>query len=114
MVTRTAGQAFSALRVGYESQGKVYLLDPTDPASDAVHALIGLSTVAAAQDAEVTLQTMGTIDDSGWSWSEGLVFLGPNGTLTQTAPSTGWEVVVGWAPSATRLNLNFSEPVLLG
>lgn len=111
-VQRAAGEPMSALRVVYESEGDVFLLDPTISAE--VHALLGITTMAAGSaGATVSVRTLGSIDDAGWNWSEGLVFAGPNGTLTQTPPSSGWEIVIGYAPSPTRLNLTLDEPVLL-
>ena len=110
-VRRPAAETISALRVVYESDGAVSLLDPTD--DDHVAALLGLAITAAGIGADIVIRTGGTVDDAGWSWSEGFVFAGPNGTLTQTPPAAGWEIVIGYAPSATRLNLTFDEPVLL-
>lgn len=108
-VTRTAGQTMSALRVVYESQGKVYLLDPLDDRH--IDGMLGISLTAAQAGEAVLVQRAGTVDNSGWMWSEGLVFLGANGVLTQIPPTVGWELVVGNAPSATRLNIDFDEPV---
>lgn len=113
-VTREAGEALSALRVVYELDGVVKLLDPTDVATLLPRAPLGLTLGAAQVGGSVTLKQDGTVDDTGWSWTPGLVFVGPAGTLTQTAPQSGWEIVVGWAPSATRLNVHIDEPVLLG
>lgn len=110
---RTAGQTLSALRVVYERQGKVYLLDPSDPFSEDVQFMLGVTVSAAQEGQDVIVQRSGTIDDAGWAWAEGLVFVGAAGTMTQTPPVAGWELVVGSAPSATRLNISFDEPVRL-
>lgn len=107
---RTAGETISALRVVYESGGEVFRLDQ---ASDNVQALLGISVTAAAEGGAIKIQRDGSIDTPGWTWTEGLVFLGADGLLTQTVPTTGWEVVVGYAPTSTRLNIDFDEPVLL-
>lgn len=107
---RPAGETISALRVVYESLGAVYLLDPS---SAFVDQMLGLSVTAGAPGALISVQRSGTIDQLAWTWTEGLVFLGPNGVLTQTPPTTGWELVVGFASSPTRLTLDFDEPVLL-
>lgn len=111
LAQRTSAGALSALRVVYESSGTVATLDPV---SGPVDQLLGINVTAASEaGVTVSVQRDGTIDNNGWAWTQGLVFLGADGTLTQTPPTTGWEVVVGFAPSATRLNIDFDEPVLL-
>lgn len=111
LVRRIAAEEVSALRLVYESAAGIAHLDPTVEAE--VDALVGISISAGAAAAEIRVRARGTIDDPGWSWTPGLVFAGPDGTLTQTPPVSGWEIVVGYAPTATRLNLTFDEPVLL-
>lgn len=110
-VTRIAGVALSALCAVYERGGQVFPLDPADP--DEALLLLGITTTAAAAGGSVDVQRLGTIDDTGWTWSEGLVFVGPGGRLTQEAPATGWEIVIGAAPAPTRLNLDIDEPLWL-
>ncbi|WP_158892505.1 MULTISPECIES: hypothetical protein [unclassified Pseudomonas] len=110
-VTRTAGVALSALYAVYERGGQVFPLDPTNPGQALL--LLGITTTAAAAGGSVDVQRLGTIDDDGWTWSEGLVFVGPGGRLTQEAPATGWEIVLGSAPAPTRLNLDIDEPLWL-
>ncbi|WP_024647723.1 hypothetical protein [Pseudomonas syringae] len=107
---RQGAETISAHRVVYESRGRAYLAQPDAPT---VLQVIGLSISAGAPGAELVVQTAGFIDDASWSWLEGLVFCGPNGVLTQTPPTSGYELVVGFASSATRLNLDFDEPVFL-
>lgn len=108
---RVAGETISALRVVYERAGRVYLLDPTDPFSEDVQFVLGITVTAADEGDTVAVQRSGTIDDAGWMWNEGLLFAGPAGVMTQTPPVVGWELVVGSAPSATRLNIDFDEPM---
>ena len=110
---RTAGETISALRVVYERGGAVYLLDPTDPYSEDVQYVLGITATAAQVGESIVVQRSGTIDQAGWTWAEGLVFVGVEGRLTQIPPTTGWELVVGFAPSETRVNIDFDEPVLL-
>lgn len=108
---RVAGEAMSALRAVYELGGRVFLLDQLD--STHMELFIGITVSAAVEGADVIIQRSGTIDDANWTWTVGLVFLGSQGRLTQLVPTTGWELVLGSAPTATRLNLDFDEPVLL-
>ena len=111
-VVRTAGETISALRAVYERDGKIYRLDQQDSAN--IDLFLGISVSSGLADSEIIVQRDGTIDDVSWTWSVGdNVYVGAAGVLTQTQPVTGWELVVGAAPEATRLTLDFDEPVLL-
>lgn len=73
--------------VVYSELGAQYA-DPTNRA----HALQspGLSLMAAAAGESVRIQTAGNVANNSFAWPVGTaLFLGPNGTLTDTAPSTG-------------------------
>lgn len=109
-IVRTAGETISALRVVFESQAKAYFVDPALPS---VYQALGVAITSASSESEVTIQTQGFIDDAAWSWDEGFVWCGPNGTLTQTPPTSGWDFIIGFATSATRLYIDLNEPVLL-
>lgn len=107
---RMAGVTLSALRILYESpNGSVYPLDHRDAAH--IDLLLGLSLSAALSNTPVTLQRTGVIDDAGWSWIPGNVWLGTDGQLTQTPPAEGFDVLIGTAVSATRLTLNIQAPI---
>ena len=110
-VTRPATETISALRVVYEDDVGIGILDPTNDAH--VHGLLGIAVTAGSETDEIRVQTSGTVDDLSWSWTPGFVFVGADGVLTQTVPTTGWEIVVGYSPSATRINLTFDEPIKL-
>lgn len=111
-VSRTSGEQISPLKVVFELNGQVFLTDPTLEAE--VELILGLTITGVSEANElVVVQVDGTVDDGSWSWSVGPVYLAANGTLTQTVPTSGWLVQVGSAPSAQRINLNFTEPTLL-
>ena len=110
-LVRPAAATVSALRLVSEGADGVRHLDPTDVAS--VAGMLGISITAGDAGSAISIKAGGSIDDAGWSWSPGFVFAGPNGALIQVPPATGWEIVVGYAPSSTRLNLTFDEPVKL-
>ena len=110
-LVRPAAATVSALRLLSEGADGVRHLDPADAAS--VAGMLGISITAGDAGSAISIKAGGSIDDVGWSWSPGFVFAGPNGLLTQSPPTSGWEIVVGHAPSATRLNLTFDEPVKL-
>jgi len=88
----------------------------TDANGDAVYAsndtlanaqVVGITSNAASAGDGVTIKTSGILTDANWSWTKGTVYLGTNGTLTQTAPSGGAIVVhVGRALTATKLQID--------
>lgn len=110
-VQRTAGSGLSALRAVYELDGLVRALG----ADDAVHIdlLLGITLTAAQAGEPVNVQRLGAIEDSGWNWVPGRVFLGANGALTQTPPTSGFDVLIGSATSPTRIELNLQDPISL-
>lgn len=112
LIRRPAGETISALRVVYELGGKVYLLDPLDPAAK-VNLLLGVAVTAGEADDVVSIRSSGSLDDPSFDWDEGPVYVGLGGRLTQEYPATGWELVAGASPAPTRVNLDFDEPVLL-
>lgn len=106
---RDAGEVISALRVLYELDGAVYALDYRD--AEHVDLLLGISLTSAMSGEQLNIQRSGVIDDAGWSWMPGRIWLGAAGALTQTPPSGGFDVLIGSAMSATRITLNLSEPI---
>ncbi len=81
------------------------------------HLVLGLTLGAVAAGAPVTVQVEGEIVEPSWSWTPELpLFLGEDGLMTQTAPSSpaAFSLVVGFAVSETKIVLNFKEPVALG
>ncbi|GAA5785661.1 hypothetical protein [Chitiniphilus shinanonensis] len=109
--TRRRGETLSALRVVYEQAGEVFALDYRDAAH--IGQLLGLTLTAGDAGSEVDVQRSGAIDDAGWSWTPGPVWLGVAGALTQVPPADGFDVLVGAAVSATRLILDVSDPISL-
>lgn len=108
-VTRTAGQTISANRVLYDRAGLVYPLGQAD--AENIYAILGLSVSAGQSGAQISVQRSGTVTDSGWSWAYGRVYLGSNGQLTQTPPSSGFSVLIGFAATATSINLSINDPI---
>lgn len=108
-VTRTAGQTISANRVLYDRAGLVYPLGQAD--AENIYAILGLAVSAGQAGAQISVQRTGTVTDSGWSWAYGRVYLGANGQLTQTPPSSGFSVLIGFAATATSINLSINDPI---
>ena len=110
-VRQSAG-ALSAMRIVWEDEaGVVFALDSAD--EDHIDLLCGLTLTATSDAGQVTVQRTGAVDDLAWNWTPGRVYLGADGALTQSPPSTGFDVLVGVAVSPTRLILNFQDPIEL-
>lgn len=110
-VTRTTGQTISANLVLYDRAGLVYPLDQAD--AENIFAILGLSVSAGQAGAQIAIQRSGTVNDSAWAWAwaYGRVYLGANGQLTQTPPSSGFSVLIGFAATATSINLSINDPI---
>lgn len=106
---RIAGQIISALRAVYELEGQVFILDYHD--ADHVDLLLGITLTAAQASEPINVQRSGVLEDAGWSWTAGPVWLGVDGALTQAPPADGFDVLIGSAVSATRLILNIQDPI---
>lgn len=97
-ITRTAGVNLSALRVvTLDASGNAVYATNTSVADSVV---LGVTLTAANSGAAVGIRAFGIIEDNAWSFAKGPVFLGTNGTLTQTAP-TGGAVIVHVARALT-------------
>lgn len=78
--------------------------------SDAI--VIGISKNAATTGDNVLIQTSGTFTDASWNWNKGLVFLGANGTLTQTLAAAGsYLAVVAKALTPTTIIIDIETPI---
>ena len=68
--------------------------------------VMGISTGSALAAQSVSIQPSGEMQESSWNWSPGPVWLGDNGLLTQTLPTSGLLVRIGIATAPTKLNVN--------
>lgn len=75
--------------------------------------MMGVTLNAATAGNPITVVLSGDIVELSWNWTPGLVFLGQEGHLTQTAPTTGFIRILGTALTATRLVLQQLDPILL-
>jgi hypothetical protein len=76
--------------------------------------ILGVTQGAVSSGHTTTATTFGAITEPTWTWTPGLpVFLGTNGLLTQTAPTTGFRIIIGRAITATTMFVDISEPIVL-
>ena len=112
-IDRTADVAISGHRAvrGTSPSGADYCSNAT--ASHAP-AFLGLTQGAASSGTTVTVQRTGVIVEPSWAWTPWTpVFVGVNGVLTQSSPSSGFSLVVGVALSATSILLRPQPPIYL-
>lgn len=80
-----------------------------------VNRVIGISSSAAIDGADVTIITLGQIVESSWNWTIGQpVFIGTNGLLTQTEPTAPsfWHII-GVAIAADTIFVQQNQPIIL-
>lgn len=74
---------------------------------------IGLTMTAASAGGTVEIAVSGDVTEPTWNWSLGPVYLGTNGLLTQTVPTSGYIQVIGTAMSPTRMTISIQQPIIL-
>jgi hypothetical protein len=101
-ITLVAGENLSALRaVTSNSSGQAVYASNNTLANAQV---VGITNGAVTSGANATIKISGILTDANWNWTKGTVYLGTNGTLTQTVPTNGAIVVhVGKALTSTQL-----------
>lgn len=77
--------------------------------------ILGIITSAYSADDVVSVQITGTITEPSWNWTLGLpIFVGPNGTLTQTPPSTGVLQIIAYPILSNRILIDKQQPITIG
>lgn len=108
-----AGASLSALRVArLNADGEL------DYASSAVQAhaftVLGLLTSAITTEESARVLQEGGFADESWTWTLGTpIWLGVDGVLTQTPPESGFLLQVAIPKTATSIEFEIQEPVML-
>lgn len=86
---------------------------PADCTVSSNYAIAGITTGAASQGTSVLILTTGTLEHLGWTFTTSApVFLGTNGSITQTLPeNAAFTKVLGIATSATRIAIDFQPAI---
>lgn len=110
-ITLVAGQNLSALRaVTTNGSGDAVYASNTSLSNALV---VGITKTATAIASQVQIVPSGLLVDLFWNWTKGPVFLGTNGMLTQTAPTSGAIVVqIGRAITPTHLQVDIDTTIL--
>lgn len=109
----TAEFTLSALRaVQWTPGGASYPSLFTEAEADQV---FGITVTAATVGNPITVQHSGVIEEPTWTWSEGIIWCGANGVLTQAIPSDAflpyWILPVGRAIGATAMVVDIGTPI---
>ena len=114
VTTATASISLSALRaVILDNAGQFAYADRANP--DHAYRVAGILPYAIPQGTEGVAYRLGEISDAVWNWVRGSpIYLGTNGQLTQTPPTTGILLVLAQPVSPTVINLQLPSPILLG
>lgn len=114
----TAGVNLGGHRVAAQSpinQQEVIYADAT--IAEHANLVIGLTLNAANAGDSIEVVFYGEVIEPTWAWTLGLpIFLATDGTLTQTAPTSGvadFSLVVGFPITPTKIFVNFREPIFL-
>lgn len=118
MVTMTSGQVINAFQVvAVHADGLAYKADVTN-AADADR-IVGIAiTSATVIGNTLQVQQIGKLDNPGFTFAPGRsVYLDLASALTQTVPTSvagfAFELVVGVALSATRIEIQIGLPIIL-
>lgn len=110
--TLPAAQTISALRI-VSRTGNTYDLTNLSSASS-VWAIAGLAVSSASAGDTIKPVREEFVTDSGWNWNlNAPIFLGTNGTLTQSAPSVDYRIIVARPSTPTTIFVSIEEPIKL-
>lgn len=108
-----AGEAIGGQRaVMLHSDDKLYYADQSNPTH--FNRVLGITTGAVASGATPTVRCAGKMTEPTWAWDlDKFLYLSTNGLLTQTPPSSGFLLQLGWPLSATSIMVDIKEPILI-
>lgn len=88
-----------------------YVADSTNPFHKNIVMGVARESILTGFSGEVVLE--GYIQNVGWSWAKGDVLYLNGKVLSVTPPTSGFRAIIGVALSATEINVNISESILL-
>lgn len=105
----TAGEALGGHRVVYIADGEAFYADLMDVTT--AGQIAGVTVAAASMGQAVAVQSAGLLEEPTWTFVPGPVYVGANGTLTQTRPVAGYIINIGVAVSATELLIHRTSSI---
>jgi len=75
---------------------------------------IGITITSSPKDGVVKVLILGIVESNLFNYPPGsLLFLGPNGTITNNVPTAGYSVVIGESLAVGVINLSIRTPIKL-
>ena len=111
-LTITAGEDLGGHRAVVLSAGQAVYADNTAAAH--ANRVIGITTGAATSGSGATIQSAGELTGMTGLTVDAPIYLSTAGTLTQTAPTTGFIQQLGIALSATAMLVEIQPAIILG
>jgi hypothetical protein len=75
-------------------------------------AVIGITLNAAVAGQPVVVQASGEMTESSWNWAAGPIWVGDNGMLTQTPPTSGWVQIIATAIAPNKIIISPRQSIL--
>lgn len=110
LIELEAGENIGTYKVVYSTGGLAYLAD--NSTSSHLGKIVGVTTESELSGEDITIQAYGPLEDATWTWSDGPIYLGSNGALTQTAPTSGFVLEVGRALTLIKFLVNPKIPFI--
>ena len=113
-ITGIAGASISSHKVVYfDSSNLVQYCTNTD--FNKAKKVIGITTTSGITGETVTIQNHGKLTDSSFDFQvDNLLFLGDNGLITQTYPSSAQVCIqIGFVINQTTIFIDIKEPILI-
>lgn len=112
-ITRTAASNVGGHRIVVsDASGQVSHASNTNAAH--LQKVLGISLNAASAGDPVSVLRAGAATMVGWNWNVSLpLYLAEDGLITQTPPSSGFSLIVGFAETPTSVIVRFREPIIL-
>jgi hypothetical protein len=96
--------------VAIQPDGRLIHADNLNP--DHRDATLGIIASATPIDGEAIIYTFGSLTEPSWQWlPQRLLFLGANGQITQTPPTTGFLLVLGKAVTPTEILIQLQPTI---
>lgn len=96
-----------------EDAGQVAVAYADNTNFDHLNRVVGVTVESALAGTPIMVQYQGLLTDPAFTFVEGPVYIGSNGGMTQTQPTTGFLQILGIAINTTTLFLHLQEPIRL-
>lgn len=107
-----AGENLGGHRLVTLRNGELFYADTTD--SSDLGLVVGITIAAATAGQDTQVQFLGSITEPSWSWTVGgPVYFDALGVPTQSAPTSGFSQIIGFASTATKIYIQLREPLAL-